>query len=55
MVRPRGCGFYYTEAEYKAMMMDAKELLEAGADGLAFGFLHEDGTVDIERNKEMIT
>lgn len=54
MVRPRGAGFYYTEAEYTAMMADAKELLEAGADGLAFGFLHEDGTVDVQRNKTMI-
>lgn len=54
MVRPRGAGFYYTEAEYKAMMADAKELLEAGADGLAFGFLHEDGTVDVKRNQAMI-
>jgi len=54
MVRPRGAGFCYTVNEYEAMMADAKELLEAGADGLAFGFLREDGNVDEPRNKAMI-
>ncbi len=54
MVRPRGAGFYYTEVEYEGMLVDAKLLMEHGADGLAFGFLHEDKTVDVERTKEMV-
>ena len=54
MVRPRGAGFWYTEVEYESMLLDAKLLLENGADGLAFGFLHEDKTVDIERTKEFV-
>ena len=54
MVRPRGAGFWYTEVEYESMLLDAKLLLENGADGLAFGFLHEDKTVDVERTKEFV-
>lgn len=39
MVRPRGGGFCYSQAEYLAMLADAEALLDAGADGIAFGFL----------------
>lgn len=51
MVRPRGAGFCYTETEYKAMIADAEALLESGADGLAFGFLNEDGSIDAARTQ----
>lgn len=51
MVRPREGGFCYTEAEFAAAVEDARQLLANGADGLAFGFLHEDGTVDRERTR----
>lgn len=51
MVRPRGGGFCYTDAEYKTALRDAELLLAHGADGLVFGFLHPDGTVDKERTR----
>lgn len=51
MVRPREGGFCYTEAEFAAAVEDAKLLLAHGADGLVFGFLHADGTVDRERTR----
>ena len=51
MVRPREGGFCYTKAEFAAAVEDARLLLEHGADGLAFGFLHEDGRVDVERTR----
>lgn len=54
MVRPRGAGFHYTDAEVKVMFEDAKALLDAKADGLAFGFLFEDGSIDVEKNKRMV-
>lgn len=54
MVRPRGAGFHYTEVERKVMMAEAKSFLENGADGIAFGFLNADGTIDVEATKEMI-
>lgn len=54
MVRPRGGGFCYSEIEYQQMLLEAKYLLEANCDGLAFGFLHENHEIDIERTKEMV-
>lgn len=51
MVRPREGGFCYTDAEFATAVEDAKLLLAHGADGLVFGFLHADGTVDIERTR----
>ena len=53
MVRPRGGGFCYTEAEFAAMQHDARALLHAGADGIVFGILNPDGTLDIERNRAL--
>ena len=54
MVRPREGGFCYTDTEYEVMLADAEALLENGADGIVFGFLHEDGTVNVERTREML-
>ena len=54
MVRPRAGGFCYTDIEYQTMKADARALLANGSDGLVFGFLHEDGTVNEERTKEFI-
>lgn len=51
MVRPREGGFCYTEAEFATAVEDAKLLLAHGADGLVFGFLHQDGTLDAERTR----
>lgn len=55
MVRPREGGFCYTETEFEVMLSDAECLLKNGADGIVFGFLHENGTVDEERTKKMLS
>lgn len=54
MVRPRQGGFCYTDAEYRTALADAGALLENGADGLVFGFLNADGTLDATRTKELV-
>lgn len=54
MVRPRAAGFCYDKYEYRQMLLEAKDLLEAGCDGLAFGFLHENHQIDLERTKEFV-
>lgn len=54
MVRPRGGGFCYGKAEYELMRRDAELLLQNGADGLAFGFLKQDGRVCTERTKAFV-
>lgn len=53
MVRPRGAGFCYTDAEFETMMLDAELLMKNGADGIAFGFLDQDGNIDEKRTKSM--
>ncbi|MDO5033665.1 MAG: copper homeostasis protein CutC [Eubacteriales bacterium] len=53
MVRPRSGGFCYTEAEFQTMLYDVDALLEAGADGIVFGILQEDGQIDLERSRIM--
>ncbi len=53
MVRPRGGDFHYTENEFEVMLKDAENLLNENADGIVFGFLKEDKTVDIGRTKRM--
>ena len=53
MVRPRGGDFVYTDIEFETMLLDAKLLLENGADGIVFGFI-KDGKVDIDRTSKMV-
>ncbi len=53
MVRPRAAGFCYTEQEKAVMFEEAELLLENGADGIAFGFLSADGSMDKESTKRM--
>jgi len=52
MIRPREAGFFYSDYEYAVMKRDARLFLEHGADGLVFGFLHPDGTLDKARMNE---
>jgi copper homeostasis protein len=54
MIRPRAGGFCYTKAEIVVMQHDAKLAVEHGADGLVFGILTPDGSVDAERCKRVI-
>lgn len=49
MVRPRAGGFCYDEGDLAVMLEDAAALLNEGADGVAFGVLHDNGNVDVER------
>jgi len=54
MIRPRPGGFCYTPMEFKTALADAQKLLENGADGLVFGFLNANGTVDEARTRELV-
>ncbi|MDO4467264.1 MAG: copper homeostasis protein CutC [Bacillota bacterium] len=54
MVRPRAAGFCYDKDDKNIMMDDARLFLEHGADGIAFGFLNEDGSIQMEYTKEMV-
>ncbi len=54
MVRPRGAGFCYSEADFEVMKADAEILMENGADGIAFGCLDENGEIQTEQTQIMI-
>lgn len=54
MIRPRQGGFCYTDAEFDTAMADAEALLTHGSDGLVFGFLNADGTLDEARCKALV-
>lgn len=54
MIRPRGGGFCYTDAEYEIMLHDTRLAMENGADGIVFGILKPNGTIDIERSSKMV-
>jgi copper homeostasis protein len=53
MVRPRGGGFCYTDAEFATMERDAAAAIDASADGVVFGILKEDGHIDERRTKRI--
>jgi copper homeostasis protein len=54
MVRTRGAGFCYSEIDKEVMIMDAELLLKHGADGIAFGALNEDRSIDIVMTKKLV-
>ncbi len=54
MVRPRGGDFCYTDAEFTVMREDLVAARSLGVNGLVFGLLNPDGTVDRGRTAELI-
>lgn len=54
MVRPRTAGFCYNDYEISTMFMDAKIMLENHADGIVFGFLNPNRTIDIPTTAKMV-
>ena len=53
MDRPRQAGFNYSATEFAVMERDADVLLEHGAEGIVFGILKNDGTIDIARTRAL--
>ncbi|KAJ3196663.1 hypothetical protein HK101_008117 [Irineochytrium annulatum] len=54
MVRPRGGDFAYTDAEFDIMKHDVVAFKELKVQGVVFGILRSNGTVDLERMKELV-
>lgn len=49
MLRPREGDFCYTDDEFKTMCEQATTLIAEGVEGLVFGILRKDNSVDTER------
>jgi copper homeostasis protein len=54
MVRPRGGDFCYSDVEFAVMREDLLAAKALGADGLVFGLLDPDGTIDRDRTRELV-
>jgi copper homeostasis protein len=54
MLRPRGGDFFYSNDEFHAMKRDLYQAQKISIDGIVFGILNTDGTIDKKRCKELI-
>jgi copper homeostasis protein len=54
LLRPRPGGFCYSPADYRVIQRDLDLALEHGADGVAVGILTAEGTVDLERCRQLL-
>lgn len=54
MIRPRGGNFCYTDEEFQSMKNSIEAFKKLKVSGFVFGILHQDRTVDIIRNKELV-
>ena len=54
MIRPRGGGFVYSDAEGDVMRRDVAVARELGADGVVIGGLRSDGSVDVALVRSLV-
>lgn len=53
MIRPRPGDFFYDAHEFEAMRRDVIIAKQLGANGVVFGILNMDGTLDLTRTREL--
>lgn len=54
MIRPKGGGFVYTDAEIQIMKKDIEFCREIGVEGVVFGILNSENIVDTQNCKNLI-
>ena len=54
IIRPRGGDFYYSTHEFNSMLHDIQQCRDLGCDGVVIGMLKKDGSIDIEKNRELV-
>ena len=55
IIRPRGGDFFYSTHEFNSMLHDIQQCRDLGCDGVVIGMLKKDGSIDIEKNKELVS
>lgn len=51
IIRPRGGDFLYSDLEVERMAADIAVCRDLGVDGVVFGCLRADGTIDVQKNR----
>ena len=54
IIRPRGGDFLYSDLEVERMAADIAACRELGVDGVVFGCLNADGTIDVVKNRYLL-
>ena len=54
IIRPRGGDFLYTNEEFEIMKTDVQVCKDLGCDGVVFGILKDDATIDNKRCKILV-
>ncbi len=54
LLRPRAGDFVYTDLEFNLIREDLLHGKSLGVSGFALGILHKDGTVDIDRTRDLV-
>ena len=54
IIRPRGGDFLYTDLEVERMAADIAVCRDLGVDGVVFGCLKADGSIDMEKNRYLM-
>jgi copper homeostasis protein len=54
IVRPRGGDFLYSHEEFEAMKKDILMIKDLGFEGVVFGLLKKDGTIDKQRTAKLV-
>ena len=54
ILRPRGGNFYYSDLEFEIMKADLKIIKDLGCNGVVFGILNQDGTINKYRCAELL-
>ena len=55
IIRPRGGDFVYSDQEFEVMKQDVFCCTELGCEGVVFGILRPDGSIDMERCAELVS
>jgi copper homeostasis protein len=55
LIRPREGDFLYSDSEHEIMMSDIRACREMGVAGVVIGMLKENGSIDMERCKSLVS